>query len=448
MKKNLIYLGMAATMLIAAVKESSAQTDWHITGNAGTSGGSNFIGTTDNVPLKIRTNNKNRVTVSNKGYVGIGTTAPVHRLEVVGGTAVADNVPVINSLVKFVGAEDVAAIYGESQPNPGFGIGVDGFGNFLGVNGFGAIGVAGSSAGADTTAANTGTLVGVQGTVDVAHLGVGVYGEATNCFQNIGVWGRSIDTANFLTKTFANFAGYYQGDLYGWRVWQNSDERLKKDIQPVSKALDKVAQLNAVTYLYTHSSPIPLPGGTQIGFVAQQLEKVFPEVVKDASIPTELKRDSKGHIISTENVETKIVNYMGLIPVLAEAIKEQKAIVDAKDAQIADLNARLTALETRLNETSSAKLSSVSVVGASLEQNNPNPFNQSTQIRYTVPANYSSAQLIITSVDGKAVRTYTLSGSGKGQVTLNASELAVGSYTYTLNIDGKVVDSKNLVLTK
>jgi len=49
-----------------------AQTDWHITGNSGTSPATNFIGTTDNQALAFRTNNVIRMRINGNGNIGIG----------------------------------------------------------------------------------------------------------------------------------------------------------------------------------------------------------------------------------------------------------------------------------------------------------------------------------------------------------------------------------------
>ncbi len=57
---------------------------WSLTGNSGTNPSSNFIGTTDNVGLSIRTNNTERIFVTSGGNIGIGTTSPSFRLDVQG----------------------------------------------------------------------------------------------------------------------------------------------------------------------------------------------------------------------------------------------------------------------------------------------------------------------------------------------------------------------------
>ena len=57
MKKNLIYSGMIAATIMFAVGKTNAQTDWHIVGNAGTTPGTNFMGTTDNKAVYFKTTN-------------------------------------------------------------------------------------------------------------------------------------------------------------------------------------------------------------------------------------------------------------------------------------------------------------------------------------------------------------------------------------------------------
>ena len=99
-------------------------------------------------------------------------------------------------------------------------------------------------------------------------------------------------------------------------VVQGSDERLKKDIAPIDNALSRINHIDGVFFKYKDS------GDKSVGFVAQQIQKVLPEVVSE---------DNNGYLG---------VNYSGVTAVLVEAIREQSSI-------ISDLESRLSKLENK-----------------------------------------------------------------------------------------------------
>lgn len=86
-----------------------------------------------------------------------------------------------------------------------------------------------------------------------------------------------------------------------------SDVTLKTNIHPLNSTLDKVVQLNGYSYNWKEATN----KGTQIGFIAQDIEQQFPELV------TTLENGYKS------------VNYLGMTAVLLQAIKEQQAEIDA-----------------------------------------------------------------------------------------------------------------------
>src|SRR5438093_6384872 len=61
-----------------------AQTSWELTGNAGTDPANNFLGTTDNKALVLRTKNISRLYIGSGGKVGIGTSSPLQKFDVKG----------------------------------------------------------------------------------------------------------------------------------------------------------------------------------------------------------------------------------------------------------------------------------------------------------------------------------------------------------------------------
>jgi hypothetical protein len=103
---------------------------------------------------------------------------------------------------------------------------------------------------------------------------------------------------------------------------QNSDIRLKKNIQPLHNSLKKILTLSGYHYQWIEGSSDPQ---LQTGLLAQEIEKKMPELVKKG----------EGGIRS--------VNYIGLIPYLIEATKEQ-------DKKIIDQEKKIEALEKEINE--------------------------------------------------------------------------------------------------
>jgi trimeric autotransporter adhesin len=84
MKKHSLSGAVAITALVCFMHSKTFAQDWRITGNSGTTAGSNFVGTTDNVPLSFRTNNAVRMRIAANGNIGIGTTNPLQKLDVNG----------------------------------------------------------------------------------------------------------------------------------------------------------------------------------------------------------------------------------------------------------------------------------------------------------------------------------------------------------------------------
>ncbi|MBK9638824.1 MAG: tail fiber domain-containing protein [Bacteroidetes bacterium] len=453
MKKTKLLCGLAVLFTVAT-QQVNAQS-WSLSGNAGTAS-TNFLGTTDAKTLKIKTNNATRMVITSNGKIGMGTSAPVSRLDILGTTSTVD--PIVNILGKYAGALDVIGLQIESNSSDTGGIGLSSNGNFIGVNGFGnGIGVEGDG--------NIGVLgfsgyalgalvdpTGVWGQSSGGNVGNGVFGISQSATQNISIWGIATDTSTATSPV--DFAGYFQGNVLAWRYYTPSDARLKSNVQPLGSVLSKLNKLETATYNFRTSEypNLYLPSDLQTGFMAANLQEQFPNLVQDVTLPEKIH--PKTGVLISQSASIKVVNYMGMIPVLTAAIQEQQTQIESKNATIETLKSQLTALESKVaaieaainNGSSAERLSNPT--SATLEQNSPNPFNQSTTIKYFLPENSKNARLTITSVTGVVVSGYVLKGKGNGQVTLNANEFAAGNYTYSLIIDGNVVSSKSLMLTK
>ena len=126
---------------------------------------------------------------------------------------------------------------------------------------------------------------------------------------------------------------------------QSSDARLKKDVETISGALDKVLKLRGVTFYWKSREEIAAVKGVpvdsvncdyddkqQIGVIAQEMEEVLPQLVHT---------DDKGY---------KAVSYDNIGPVLIEAIKELKAEKDELKAEKDALEAKVDRLEKLVEE--------------------------------------------------------------------------------------------------
>ncbi len=135
---------------------------WSLTGNAGTTVGTNFLGTTDAVDFAIFTNNSERIRVLSGGNVGIGTTTPGYPLTVTSATAARTG-----SFINTQASTDNYGVYGECATTDYYGYGGYFKGGFLGVRGIVAATGAGSYFGVYGSASGgTGNNYGVYGKSD------------------------------------------------------------------------------------------------------------------------------------------------------------------------------------------------------------------------------------------------------------------------------------------
>lgn len=117
-----------------------------------------------------------------------------------------------------------------------------------------------------------------------------------------------------------------QGGAYcNGTTWVDaSDARLKRDIQPMTKyGLNEVLELKPVTY-YFNSDNANHP---ELGFIAQDVQKIIPEVV----------HGTEGNL---EKGETLGISYGNLVPLLTKAIQEQQKLIE-------ELQERISKLENR-----------------------------------------------------------------------------------------------------
>jgi len=251
----------------------------------------------------------------------------------------------------------------------------------------------------------------------------------------------------------------------GYASWSNvSDARFKKQVKDDVPGLEFISLLNPVTYKMDmdaiakfHGTPDEsrLKDSEQAkaairytGFLAQEVEKAAQTVNYDFSgvdVPQH-KRDN--YSLRYAEFVVPLVKAVQELDEKNEKLEEEN---NEKDEKITDLEARLTRLEQALLNGQSE---TINTIGATIEgrvrldQNVPNPFNGQTTIKYYVPENTSSAYLQINDIQGRELKMVTIDTVGEGQLELSTEQLPTGNYTYSLVIDGQLIDTKKMVLSK
>ncbi len=105
-----------------------------------------------------------------------------------------------------------------------------------------------------------------------------------------------------------------------------SDRREKKEIQPLNYGLNQLMQLKPVTFKWNNSQIDN--NSKHLGFIAQDLQEVLPEVVVDS----EWMEDGKNKV--WKKTPLLGVNYAEIIPVLVQSIQEQQVIIEAQKKEI------------------------------------------------------------------------------------------------------------------
>jgi len=237
---------------------------------------------------------------------------------------------------------------------------------------------------------------------------------------------------------------YVNGQAYTTGNWNSSDRRYKNNIKSIDNALDKVNLLNGVSYGFKQEKInnidfTEIKQSKNLGFIAQELEKVFPELVK---------KDEAGYYA---------VNYDGLIPVLVEAMKEQNDVIDVQNEEISQQKKLMTEMQLRMlrmeellsgldsqeenNHVQSSEYLDNKVV---LRQNAPNPFTNKTTIHYELPDNVEKAVLLITDLRGRHIAHYNI--SGKGKVEFSSDNLSNGTYPYVVIANGRSIASHKMII--
>lgn len=242
-----------------------------------------------------------------------------------------------------------------------------------------------------------------------------------------------------------------------------SDSRFKTDIAPLESSLQTITSLSPVSYKLLPrfgenafggngmSDDIPTGAltekelrdieyfnnfhqslendGPHFGFIAQEVKEIYPELVHT---------DKDGYMY---------IDYIGMIPLLVNAIGELNTQIAELKAENSELNqAVINAQSPVIGNNQSSQIADDFFRNA-LYQNNPNPFSTSTTITMSLRSDVAQAVVYIFDMQGNMLRTIPVNDRGNVSVTIEGGDLNAGMYIYSLIADGKEIASKRMILT-
>ena len=346
--------------------------------------------------------------------------------------------------------------------NPSYGsynVGISGSTTSINGNNIGIMGTIGSSPGYSSEK-NYGVL-GIVNYLNNTHgrnYGIcGMIGFTGPHYGGAGVYGTNY--TYYLSNPIniqGDYAGYFagsvnvRGDFTTPNVFIPTDSRLNENVVSLNErgvetnTLDNLLAMNVIeynmksrlsdelpnsieeddeekvreAYEYLKKDEMKMASRRHFGIDAEELQKVYPDLVLEGQ---------DGYLA---------VNYVELVPLLIRSIQELKQELDAVKGSDAARKA-----------PSATGVSAAKVNGNVLYQNTPNPFKEQTVIRFRLVDNVQDASICIFDMTGKQLKKLPIS-SGMESVSIGSYELGEGMFLYSLIVNGQVIDTKRMALSK
>lgn len=331
---------------------------WGLNGDSASAG--SFLGTTDNNGLTIATNNASAITVSTSQNVGINKTTPTHKLHISGTAPVLRivegnqaNKKVLTSDANGLGTWQTKTIATAFTPDNDWllgggansGMTINDYLKHVGNSTAGAVTI-GSTATPDLSPAIP-PAYGYTATKPYLDIDNGQTTGTTFCIGDTEVItdgnnetyiAASILPYNDNNKIIGGLAGQFNANPNGDQKWsavyatnstiQTSDKNLKTNIKPLQYGLNQIMQLQPVTYKWKEENigAITIPQDqkeVKLGLIAQEVQKIIPEVVYDNSWLPKSETENKPDEYYNQKNKHIGINYEELIAVLVKAKQEQ-----------------------------------------------------------------------------------------------------------------------------
>lgn len=253
----------------------------------------------------------------------------------------------------------------------------------------------------------------------------------TNTGTSAGIYGRGTSTGTGAIT----YAGYFNGNLaYTGTFGQVSDEKFKEGITDIESSLSKIIDLKPKKYSFKKIDGYDFPSGKKPEFLAQELNKVFPELVSKASHLIIDKSDQN----KNRTDEYLSVDYISLIPHIVKAIQEQNNLIE-------EYKKSVTLLQDILLNQSDTISSKILADIPHIIQLFPNPTSALLTIKINNPSN-GKAYLLIK--DKLGVTRLNKVVEADNTISTSISDLENGLFFVELIINGITYDIKRFIIRK
>ena len=286
--------------------------------------------------MQFQTNGAERMRIDSSGNVGIGTSSPSGRLDVESSssvlytnlTATAGGAASVLSLIGGSSSEQ-AICYNSSALRFGTATGKNaaGFTERMRIDSSGNLLVG-------TTTTSYGTISGKFITASPTSGSAGLFytgfaGDVSTSALNVGKFDNNTTTSQIFMKFGVNNSGLGSGQINAngssaAAFGSFSDRRLKENIVDLPSQLDNIMALRTVEFDYIESEG----GGHQIGFIAQEVQEIYPDLVGE-------REDGMLTLTDLNKNDARLI----------KAIQEMKAIIDIQASTITQLQADVAALK-------------------------------------------------------------------------------------------------------
>ena len=285
------------------------------------------------------------------------------------------------------------------------------------------------------------------------------------------------------------------GGYDGWTTYP-SDQRFKKNVQENVSGLEFINKLRPVTYNvdihalaarnkedqtrdkdgnwitktpseFTLKSRDAKSQKIFSGFIAQEVEAAAMSINYDFSGITKPSSNEGMYGLKYAEFVVPLVKAVQeititdeIIDAKVEQLKNENVLLKEQlgnvQDQLEDMKIMIAQLqgccvqkeETPLNTMEIELANAIKTDAPYLEQNAPNPFYEQTIIKYFLPEKFESATMNFADWQGRIIKTTPLQNAGHGTISISAKELTAGTYAYTLVVDGKIIDTRKMILTR